>query len=146
MTTGTAHGSTPARGERRRAMSGWLAFAGTVALVVGAFNVINGLVALFNRDYYLVGENEILVFNFTAWGWIWLVVGIVQLAVGGGIMAGQMWARVAGVVLAALAAIGHLAFLQAFPVWSVLTIAMCVLLIYALTAPPAGARGVPRGE
>jgi hypothetical protein len=121
--------------------SGWLAFAGTVALVVGAFNFINGLVALFKDNYYLVGDNEILVFNYTAWGWIWLIVGIVQLAVGGGIMAGKMWARVTGVVLAALAAIGHLAFLPAFPAWSVLTIALCVLLIYALTAPPAGMRG-----
>ncbi|MFC5746367.1 DUF7144 family membrane protein [Actinomadura rugatobispora] len=121
--------------------SGWLAFAGTVALVVGAFNFIDGLVALFNRSYYLVGDDKIMVFNYTAWGWIWLVVGIIQIAVGGGIMAGQMWARVAGVVLAALSAIGHLAFLQAFPWWSVLTIALCVLLIYALTAPPAGARG-----
>jgi hypothetical protein len=137
-----AHGPTPgATAGRRARTSGWLAFAGILALIVGAFNFIDGLVALFNDEYYLAGSNEILVFNFTAWGWIWLVVGLVQLAVGGGILAGQMWARVTGVVFAALAAIGHLAFLQAFPVWSVLTIGMCVLLIYALSAPPAGATG-----
>jgi hypothetical protein len=138
MTSNMTHGSTPAPARGRARTSGWLAFAGTLALVIGAFNVIDGLVALFNDDYYLAGPNEILVFNFTAWGWIWLIVGIVQLAVGGGIMAGRTWARAAGVVLAVLAAIGHLAFLQAFPVWSVLTIGLCVLLIYALTAPPAG--------
>ena len=67
-------------------------------------------------------------------------MGIVQIAIGAGIMAGKMWARAAGVVFAVLAAIGHLVFLQAFPIWSVLTIALCVLLIYALTAPPAGSR------
>ncbi|MFG2085506.1 hypothetical protein [Spirillospora sp. NPDC048824] len=139
MTTKMAHGSASTR--QRQGTSGWLTFAGTLALVVGAFNVIAGLVALFNDDYYLVGENQILVFDFTAWGWIWLMLGIVQIAVGAGVVAGQMWARAAGVLLAVLAAIGHLAFLQAFPMWSVLTIALCVLLIYALTAPPAGARG-----
>ncbi|QFG23696.1 hypothetical protein [Actinomadura sp. WMMB 499] len=141
MTTKATHGSTPAQGARRlHRTSGWLAFAGTVALVLGAFNVINGLVALFNDEYYLVGANEILIFDFTTWGWIWLIAGIVQIAVGAGILSGRMWARAAGVVLAILAAIGHLAFLAAFPVWSVLTIALCVLLIYALTAPPPGAR------
>ncbi|QXJ22290.1 hypothetical protein AGRA3207_003271 [Actinomadura graeca] len=137
--TRTAHGSTSV--GRRHRTSGWLAFAGTLALVVGAFNVIDGLVGLFDDDYYLVGDNQILVFDYDTWGWIWLAVGIVQIVVGAGILAGQMWARVVGVVLAVAAAIGHLAFLQAFPMWSVLTIALCVLLIYALTAPPAGARG-----
>ncbi|MEU8799372.1 hypothetical protein [Spirillospora sp. NPDC048819] len=140
MTTKMAHGAASASTRQRHRTSGWLTFAGTLALVVGAFNIIAGLVALFDDDYYLVGENQILVFDFTAWGWIWLILGIVQIAVGAGIVAGQMWARAVGVFFAVLAAIGHLAFLQAFPIWSVLTIALCVLLIYALTAPPAGAR------
>lgn len=141
MTTRMTPGSASAPARPRHRTSGWLTFAGTLALVVGAFNVIDGLVALLKDDYYLVGQNSILVFDYTAWGWIWLVLGIIQIGVGAGIMAGRMWARAAGVVLAVLAAIGHLAFLQAFPLWSVLTIALCVLLIYALTAPPAGATG-----
>ncbi|MFI0485707.1 hypothetical protein [Actinomadura sp. 9N215] len=141
MTTKMTHGSGSVSARDRIRTSGWLTFAGTLALVVGAFNVIDGVVALVKDDYYLVGQNDILVFDYTAWGWIWLVLGIVQIAVGAGIMAGRMWARAAGVVFAVLAAIGHLAFLQAFPLWSVLTISLCVLLIYALTAPPAGSIG-----
>jgi hypothetical protein len=116
--------------------AGWLSFAGIVAFVVGIFNVIDGLVALFRSDYYLVTAQDILVFNFTAWGWIWLLVGLVQLIVGAGIIAGQLWARVAGVAMAVLAAIGQLAFLRAFPMWSVIVIALCVVLVYALTAHP----------
>ncbi|TMR04807.1 hypothetical protein ETD83_07895 [Actinomadura soli] len=141
MTTRMTHGSASVRAGERHRTSGWLTFAGTLALVVGAFNVIDGVVALFKDDYYLVGQSQILVFDYTTWGWIWLVMGIIQIGIGAGIMAGKMWARAAGVVLAVLAAIGHLAFLQAFPLWSVLTIALCVLLIYALCAPPAGAIG-----
>lgn len=116
--------------------TGWLSFAGVVAFVVGIFNVMDGLVALFRNDYYLVTAQDILVFNFTAWGWIWLILGLFQIAVGAGIIAGQLWARAAGVVMAVLAAIGHLAFLRAFPVWSVIVIALCVVLVYALTAHP----------
>jgi hypothetical protein len=136
MTTKTASPMT--RGRPRT--SGWLAFAGTLAMVIGAFNVIDGLVGLFRDDYYLVGQNQILVFDYTTWGWIWLIMGIVQIAVGAAILSGKMWARATGVFFAVVAAIGHLAFLLAFPLWSVLTIALCVLLIYALTAPPPGAK------
>ncbi|WP_242902802.1 DUF7144 family membrane protein [Actinomadura terrae] len=139
MTTRAMHERPEARHPHRT--SGWLTFAGTLAMVVGAFNVIDGLVALFNDDYYLVAQNKIMVFNFTAWGWFWLILGAIQVAVGLSILTGKLWARAAGVLFAVLAAIGHVAFLQAYPLWSVLTIAMCVLLIYALTAPPAGATG-----
>lgn len=116
--------------------TGWLAFAGIVAFVVGVFNVIDGLVALFRNDYYLVTSQDILLFDFTAWGWIWIVLGLSQIAIGAGLLAGQPWARTAGVAMAVLVAIGQLAFLRAFPVWSVLVIAMCLLLVYALTARP----------
>jgi hypothetical protein len=135
MATETHHAAGAGTAHRPRRRSGWLAFAGTLALVVGAFNVIDGLVAMFRDDYYLVGDNRILAFDFTVWGWIWLILGALQILVGLAIYAGRLWARAIGVVFAVAAAIGHLAFLQAFPVWSVLTIALCVLLIYALTAP-----------
>lgn len=120
--------------------SGWLSFAGIILLVVGVFNLIDGVVALSRHDYYLATTHEILVFNFTAWGWIWLILGIVQLVVGIGVLMERMWARIIGVVLAVLAAIGHILFLRAFPVWSVIVIAMCVLLVYALTTPPTHSR------
>jgi hypothetical protein len=116
--------------------AGWLTFAGIMAFVIGAFNVIDGLVALFRGDYYLVTSHDILVFNFAAWGWIWLILGLIQIAVGAGILMNRLWARMAGVVMAVLAAIGQLAFLRAFPVWSVIVIALCVLLVYALTTHP----------
>ena len=122
--------------SRISSTTGWLSFAGIVAFVVGVFNVMDGLVALFRNDYYLVTSQDILVFNFTAWGWIWLILGLAQIAIGAGLLAGQQWARPAGVAMAVLVAIGQLAFLRAFPVWSVLVIAMCVLLVYALTAHP----------
>jgi hypothetical protein len=141
MTTRMAHDSGASISRHPQHTTGWLTFAGTLAMMIGAFNIIDGLVALFNDQYYLVGENRIMVFDFTAWGWFWLVLGAVQIAVGAGIIAGQMWARVVGVLFAVLAALGHVAFLQAFPIWSVLTIALCILLIYALTAPPTGSRG-----
>ncbi|REE97828.1 DUF7144 family membrane protein [Thermomonospora umbrina] len=131
--------TTPSTRTRRPTTSGWLTFAAVIIGVTGLFNAINGLVGIFDDDYYLVGETDVLVFNFTTWGWIWLLVGFVQIAVAAGISTGQTWARTAGIVLAILAAVGHLAFLAAFPWWSILTIGLSVLTIYALTVPPSGA-------
>lgn len=128
--------------ESERPVSGWLTFAGSVLVLVGAFNVIAGLTALFRADYFQVTSSELLVFNFGAWAWIWLALGVVQLAAGAGAMMGQSWARTTGIALATMCAIGHLAFLAAFPLWSVLVIAMSVLTIYALVVPSPNARAM----
>jgi hypothetical protein len=140
MTTRMTHGGRTTSMRPPYQVSGWLAFAGILSLVVGAFNVIDGVVALFKDDYYVANSGQILVFDFTAWGVFWLALGALQIIIGFGVLAGQMWARVIGVVFAFLAALGHLAFLAAFPIWSVLTIALCVLMMYALIAPAPGAR------
>lgn len=122
------------------ARSGWLTFAGVLLVTVGAFNVINGVAALAEDEYFLVTDDGLLVFDFTAWGWIWLVLGAVQILTALGVFWGQSWARVVGVVLAVLAAIGHAAYLAAYPLWSLIVIGLCVLLIYALVTPQDDAR------
>ncbi|MGW5645675.1 DUF7144 family membrane protein [Saccharopolyspora sp. NPDC003752] len=121
------------------AMSGWLAFAGSLIAMIGIFNIIGGITALFRPTYYLVGTAQLLVFDFAAWGWFWLALGVVQVVAGVGCMYGQMWARMTGIGLAALSAIAHLAFFAAFPLWSLVVIAMSVLVIYGLMVPPRGA-------
>ncbi|MEV5570894.1 hypothetical protein AB0L06_12660 [Spirillospora sp. NPDC052269] len=124
----------------RTSYSGWLGFAGVLATLLGFFNVIDGLVALFNHHYFVTNSGHLLLFNYTAWGWIWLIIGIIQIAVGIGILAGQTWARAAGVFLAALVMIGQFAFLAAYPVWSVINIVLAILVIYGLISAPHGAR------
>jgi hypothetical protein len=112
---------------------GWVVFAGVVMIVMGIYHAITGLVALFNRGFYLVGSNGLVVdVNFSAWGWTHLILGILVAAAGISVMAGQLWARVIGIVLAVLSAILNLSFLPAYPLWSVLIIALDVIVIYAL--------------
>ncbi|WP_283138223.1 DUF7144 family membrane protein [Rhizohabitans arisaemae] len=120
--------------------SGWLTFAGLLAILVGLFNALDGIISLARRTFFVVGEEKI-IFGFTAWGWILLILGIIQIVVGFAILNGQVWGRAAGVVLAILAAIGQLLFLPAYPIWSIIVIAMCVLLVYALTVPSRHAVG-----
>jgi hypothetical protein len=124
----------PDRGymETDQAWTGWLEFAGLMLILLGGMHAIQGLAALFKDDFFLVGEKGILAFNFTAWGWIFLVLGVVVLFAGIGILRGKTWARAVGVVVAGLSALGQLTFLDAHPVWSALIITFDVIAIYAL--------------
>jgi hypothetical protein len=114
---------------------GWIIFAGTMMVLVGTFHVIQGLVALFDDEYYLVGKNGLTVHvDYTAWGWTHLIAGIVIIAAGYGLFSGKTWARVVGVGLALVSAIVNFAFVAAYPFWSITVIALDVFIIYALTA------------
>jgi hypothetical protein len=114
--------------------SGWILFAGIMMLLIGAYNLLQGLAAIFSDDYYLVGEDDLLVFDFTAWGWIMLIWGVVLCLVGFGLVTGKAWSRWAGIAVAGLNAVAQAAFLSAFPLWSILVVGLCVLVIFALAA------------
>jgi hypothetical protein len=113
---------------------GWIAFAGVIMAMLGTFHIIQGLIALFNDDYYLVGRSGLVVnVDFTAWGWVHLIGGIIVVAAGFAVFAGRVWARVVGVIVAMLSAIVNIGFLSAYPLWSLLMIALDVVVILALT-------------
>src|SRR5215204_2310357 len=90
---------TPPAGLKGGSYSGWLGFAGALIIFVAIANMIQGLVAIFQEEYFVVSEERILVFDFTTWGWILLLIGAFELLVGLGILANQVWARVAAAVL-----------------------------------------------
>ena len=112
---------------------GWVIFAGVAMIVLGAFQVIEGLVAVFQKGYYLVTPGHLIVHvSYPTWGWVHFGIGAVIVLVGFGVMTGAMWARVLGITLAVISAIVNLAFLAAYPVWGVIIIALDVVVIYAL--------------
>ena len=113
--------------------TGWVFFAGIMMILSGLFLAIEGLTALLRHSWYLVTSSHLLVLNYTAWGWIDLSVGLLVLLAGISVLHGSVWARVVGVILASLSAIGSLASVNSYPVWSIIVITINVLVIYALT-------------
>jgi hypothetical protein len=113
---------------------GWIVFAGTIMVMLGIFHVIQGFVALFNEQYFLVGSSGLVVnMDFTTWGWLQIIAGTIVAAAGACLFTGQMWARVVGVLLAMVSALVNISFLAAYPVWSLMMIALDVIVILALT-------------
>jgi hypothetical protein len=133
-----AHGAPPPAAGRETSLgpagwTGWFVFAGVMAILVGGFQIIAGLIGLFNSGIYVVTSDRLVVTtSYGTWGWIHLVFGVLLVATGVGLLTGQQWARVVGVVLAVLSAIASLMFLAAFPFWATIIIAVDVLLIYAI--------------
>ena len=70
--------------------------------------------------------------DFNTWGWVHLIIGVIAVAAGAGLIAGNMVARIVGVVVALLSAIANLSFLAAYPVWSTIIIVLDVIVIYAI--------------
>ena len=132
-TRATGGSPTPRDRDEPTGWVGLLYFAGTMAIMLGGFEATMGFVALFRDDYFAVTRNGLLVtMDYTAWGWVHLLLGVIAVAAGIGIFAGQMWARVLGIAIAVVNALANMAFLPAYPIWSVIVIAMDVIAIYAL--------------
>ena len=113
---------------------GWIAFAGVMMVILGTFHVIEGLLALFKDDYFLVGQSGLAVsVDFTTWGWVHLIGGVVIIAAGVGVFSGKIWARTVGVFAAALSAMVNIGFLSAYPIFSTIMITIDILVIWALT-------------
>ena len=113
--------------------TGWVVFAGVMMIMLGAFQAVEGLVALFDDGFYLVRPDGLVVdVDYNTWGWVHLIIGVVGVVVGVGLLAGNMAARVLGVIVASLSALVNLAFISAYPVWSVILIAVDVIVIYAI--------------
>ena len=127
--TGPSSATTPPSS----AAVGLTVFAGVVMIMVGVFQAIQGLVALFNDTFYVVGPKWTFTFDITTWGWIHLLAGALLVVAGFFLFQGAVWARVVGVGVAIISAVLNFMWLPYYPVWSMLIIALDVFVIWALT-------------
>jgi len=119
----------PSQGDRGE---NWAAFAGIVFLVLGIFNIVDGIAALANDDYFHV--DELLFGDLSVWGTLYLVLGAVQLLTAMLVFRGNLLGAFLGITLAVLNAILALLSLGAYPVWALIILALDGVVIYALTA------------
>jgi uncharacterized membrane protein HdeD (DUF308 family) len=115
--------------------AGWLLFASMVLLIVGVFNVILGITLIAGDEIYVSGEDArvVLVGDVSGWGWILLIVGILEVIASFGVLVRSQAARWFGIIMAVLAALAHLPVLFGpEPLYSFLVVIMSILVIYGL--------------
>lgn len=109
-------------------------FAGIMLIVGGAFQAIQAIAALFRDEYLIVLPNYVFSIDLTTWGWIHLLVGVALVAIGVFLLLGTGWARIAGIVVAALSALINFSWLPYAPLWAILAIAVDIVVIWALAS------------
>jgi len=123
----------PVYREPSRKWVGWVFFAATLMLLVGFYEIIVGVVALFDDGFFVVRNDSTLTsVSYTTWGFVHMLLGVAAVVSGFGVMLGQTWARVVGVVMAVVSVLSNVAFLAAYPIWSVTIIVVDIIAIYAL--------------
>ena len=119
-----------------RSMAGWIGFAGILMLIIGSIDFFQGLIALFEDEYFVVTASGFLVVDLTAWGWIMLIWGVLLVVAGLGLLSAQAWARWFAIVAVSVNFIAQLGFLgnSQYPLWSLTAVALNVIVLFALTA------------
>jgi hypothetical protein len=134
VTSATTTPSTRAGGHRGEAQGlGMVFFAAILLLVVGFFNMIYGIAAIANSHVFVANAHYVFG-TLRVWGWITLIISVLQLAAAGGILAGNQLARWFAVALLALNAIDMMFFVAAYPFWALTIIAVDVVALYGLCA------------
>jgi hypothetical protein len=125
----------PDRYESTAGASGWVIFAGVIMLVLGFLDAMWGLAAVINNEVVTVGgRGGVVVWDISAWGWGHLILGTLVAMTGLGLLAGQSWARWLGVLFVSLNVLVQFGTFGLFPLWSIMIIAIDIVILYQLTA------------
>lgn len=120
-------------------------FASVMMIIIGLFQLSVGLAAIMQSSFYVVADSYIFSYNLTAWGWAHLVIGLLVGLTGIALAMGQSWARIVGIVLVGISALGNFLFIPYQPMWSLLIIAIDVAVIYALATRSRELQGTSSG-
>jgi hypothetical protein len=118
------------------AMSG-ITFAAAMLGLIGSFQILAGLAALINDEFFVKTQHYAFNLDVTAWGWIHLILGVLLVVTGLALFANKTWAGVTAIGLAMLSAIQNFFFIPYYAWWSLLIIALDVWVLWALTRPGA---------
>jgi len=114
--------------------TGWIGFGGLMMIVIGSLNVVEGLIAVIRNEYYVLGPNQIIVFDMTTWGVLAILWGLVVAFAGWSLLARLGWARWFTIVVGSLNVLAQLSFLGGTqsPLWALTVISLSIIVLYAL--------------
>jgi hypothetical protein len=133
MTSTTMRGSydTTAYDSAGSTGFGWVMFAAILLFLAGIWNVFDGILAISSSHVFVSGAHYVFS-GLSTWGWIVMLLGVLQIAAGSALLGGSDWAKWFGITVAAVNSIGQLMFLPAYPFWALSMFTVDMLIIYGL--------------
>jgi hypothetical protein len=108
--------------------SGWVTFAGVMLLIAGVLNAIYGIAAIGDSNFF-INDTKYIFSNLNTWGWITLIIGVIQMFAAFSLWSGNLYGRIIGIGAAGLSAISALLSIPAYPFWSLAIFAIDVVII-----------------
>ena len=118
---------------------GWVLFAGIMIFIAGTLNCIWGIAAI-DKASFFIEDKRYIISDLSTWGWIVLIIGILQVIAAFSIWAGNAYGRWIGIITASAGAIGALLSIPGYPLWSIAVFGIDILVIYGLVAYGGQAR------
>ena len=113
---------------------GFILFAAIMMLMAGSFQALQGLIAIFENEFYVATRNYVFEFDATTWGWIHLLIGLLVAFAGWGLLSGRTWARVVAITVALVSATANFLFIPYYPFWALTVITLDIFVIWAVAA------------
>lgn len=129
--------SEPVIREPRTWQYGLSLFVGIMMVTLGVFQAIQGLAGLFANTVFVKSPDYVFAFNLTTWGWVHVVIGIVLIGTGFLIVMSKLVGRVLGITIVFVSGLANFASLPYYPLWSLILLALDVLIIWALATHDA---------
>jgi hypothetical protein len=118
-------------------LSGWWVFAGVLLLVAGVLNIIYGIAAIGDAKFF-TEHGTFIISSLHLWGWVTLILGVLELFAAFSLFSGGDFGRVVGIVVGSLNAIAALLAIPAYPLWSLALFALSIIIVYKLIEGPTG--------
>ena len=138
MSTHTTSGPVVPEQQSTARVTGWAKFAGILLVISGLWDVLTGISGILADKIFVTTPQYVYYFDITGWGWVHLILGLLVAGAGVGVLKGTAWGRMLGVALASGSLLINFAFIPYYPIWSILIIALDVLIIWQLASQPWG--------
>ena len=130
----SSSGARRAEQETSGTAVGFILFAAIMMLMAGSFQALQGLIAIFENEFYVATRNYVFEFDATTWGWIHLLIGLLVAFAGWGLLSGKTWARVVAITVALVSAVANFLFIPYYPFWALTVITLDIFVIWAVAA------------
>ena len=130
----SSSGARRAEQETSGTAVGFILFAAIMMLMAGSFQALQGLIAIFENEFYVATRNYVFEFDATTWGWIHLLIGLLVAFAGWGLLSGRTWARVVAITVALVSAVANFLFIPYYPFWALTVITLDIFVIWAVAA------------